>query len=85
MPVAPKGARHMERMQMDAVRHQPKAGQGAKLQRIAVSPTEAALMLGISRAKLYELIGSGQIKSVKLGSRRLIPVSAIESIFTEAA
>jgi excisionase family DNA binding protein len=53
--------------------------------RVAVSPAEAALMIGISRAKLYELLGSGQLRSIKVGSRRLIPMSAIESMFTEAA
>lgn len=70
---------------MDAARHQPKAGQGAKLQRIAVSPTEAALMLGISRSKVYELMDGGQLRNIKLGGRRLIPVSAINQLFTEAA
>ena len=36
-------------------------------------PTVAAQRLGISRAKLYELMASGQLASLKIGSRRLIP------------
>lgn len=47
--------------------------------RLAVSPSEAARMAGIGRTKLYELISSNEIASVKLGSRRLIRVSAIEA------
>lgn len=47
--------------------------------RLAVSPSEAARMAGIGRTKLYELIASNEIASVKLGSRRLIRVSAIEA------
>lgn len=33
--------------------------------------------LCVSRAKGYELIGSGRLRSVKIGRRRLIPESAI--------
>lgn len=33
--------------------------------------------LGISRAKLYKLLGSGELRSVKIGKRRLIPEQAI--------
>ena len=47
--------------------------------RLAASPSEAARMAGIGRTKLYELISSNEIASVKLGSRRLIRVSAIEA------
>lgn len=46
--------------------------------RLAVSPAEAARMLGIGRTHLYDLIGSGAIRSVRLGNRRLITVAAIE-------
>lgn len=48
-------------------------------QPLAVSPGEAAKMLGLGRTKLYELISSKEIASIKLGSRRLIQVSAIQA------
>ncbi len=32
---------------------------------------------GISRSKIYELLRSGELGSVKIGSRRLIPATAI--------
>lgn len=38
---------------------------------------EAAEALCISRDKLYELIRSDQIRSIKVGARRLVPVSAV--------
>ena len=39
---------------------------------------EAARALGIGRSLLYELIRSGRLRSFKVGSRRLIPASAID-------
>jgi excisionase family DNA binding protein len=33
---------------------------------------------GIGRSKLYELMSAGQIESVKIGTRRLIPEVALE-------
>jgi excisionase family DNA binding protein len=41
---------------------------------------EAACASGLSRTTLYELIGVGALRSVKIGRRRLIPVDAIEAL-----
>lgn len=38
---------------------------------------EAAEALRLSRSALYELIRSGQLRSVKAGRRRLVPVTAL--------
>jgi excisionase family DNA binding protein len=38
---------------------------------------EAAAALRLSRAVLYELIRSGQLRTVKQGRRRLVPLSAL--------
>jgi excisionase family DNA binding protein len=38
---------------------------------------EAAEALRLSRSALYELIGSGRLRTVKSGRRRLVPVSAL--------
>ena len=49
---------------------------------------EAARALGIGRSLTYDLIRSGRLRSFKLGSRRLIPASAIDeaiAMFTEEA
>lgn len=55
----------------------------APVQRVALSPNEAALALGISRAKLYEELASGRLRSVRSGKRRLIPVGALDEWLTD--
>jgi excisionase family DNA binding protein len=44
---------------------------------------EAVYLTGIGRSKFYELLDSGAIESVKVGSRRLVPHEALER-FTES-
>ena len=44
---------------------------------LAVSPNEAARLAGVGRTKLYEAIGSGALRSFKIGTRRLIMVEAL--------
>lgn len=46
--------------------------------RLAVSPAEAARMLGLGRTKFYELLADKQIASLKIGTRRLIRLSDLE-------
>ena len=43
-----------------------------------LTPAEAAMVVGIGRTKLYELMASGQICSVKIGSRRFVPVTKLD-------
>ena len=45
--------------------------------RLAVSPAEAARLVGIGRTKIYEAIGAGELKSLKIGSRRLVAIEAL--------
>lgn len=52
--------------------------------RLAVSPGEAARMSGVGRTTLYEAIGSGSLRSLKIGSRRLITVEALKEWLAEA-
>ena len=47
--------------------------------RLAVSPAEAARIAGIGRTKLYEAMASGALISFKFGSRRLIRIVEIEA------
>ncbi len=41
---------------------------------------EAGSALGVGRSTLYELIASGQLRTVKIGRRRLVPVSAVHEL-----
>lgn len=47
--------------------------------RLAVSPAEAARLAGLGRTKLYEAISSGALPSFRIGTRRLIRVSALDA------
>jgi len=50
------------------------------VERKTYSVDEAAQILGISRSLAYECIKTGEIPSVRFGSRIVIPTCAIESI-----
>lgn len=42
-------------------------------ERLLYRPDEAARVIGVSRSRLYELLASGEIRSVKIGrSRRVL-------------
>jgi excisionase family DNA binding protein len=47
-------------------------------ERLLYPVNEAAAKLGVGRSKLYELISTGALESVKLGKSRLVPAEAIE-------
>ncbi len=38
---------------------------------------ETGAALGVGRTKVYELIGAGELRTVKIGRRRLVPVSSV--------
>ena len=56
------------------------------VERLTYSVSEAAEAIGISRSKLYTLLGRGELQSVRVGRRTLIPVQAVlEFLGVEAA
>lgn len=44
---------------------------------IAVSPAQAAELLGVSRWHIYDLINTGQLASAKSGTRVLVDYQAL--------
>jgi excisionase family DNA binding protein len=48
-----------------------------------LTPTEAAQVLGIGRSKTYQLLQSGQLQSVYIGSCRRIPLQAVHNFLAE--
>jgi excisionase family DNA binding protein len=48
------------------------------VERLAYSPAEVAQALGCSRVHVHNLITRGELRSVKLGRRRLIPRQVVE-------
>ena len=47
------------------------------MNRLLLTPTDAADALGIGRSKLYELLRAGVIESVLIGTARRIPADAL--------
>jgi len=45
---------------------------------LLLRPAEAAEALGIGRSKLYELLASGQIGSIKVGRARRVLVTSLQ-------
>ncbi len=47
---------------------------------LLLNPTEAARALGIRRSKLYKLLQSGDLQSVRIGACRRIPADALSDL-----
>ncbi|MGO9268252.1 MAG: helix-turn-helix domain-containing protein [Candidatus Binataceae bacterium] len=56
----------------------------AELKPLFVNVPTAALLIGISRSKAYELAASGELPSTRFGASLRIPVAAIEQRVQEA-
>jgi excisionase family DNA binding protein len=50
--------------------------------RLLLRPEEGADAIGVSRARFYELMSAGRIKSIKIGRSRRIPLAELESWIT---
>jgi excisionase family DNA binding protein len=57
-----------------------------KMEPMFVRPAEAAAMLSMSRTRLYELLASGAIPSVRFDNGRTlrIPLAALKKIVSDA-
>ena len=47
------------------------------VERMLFRPAEAAQAIGVSRSRVYELINSGEIPSLKVGGVRRVPVDKL--------
>mgnify|MGYP001155198368 CR=1 FL=1 len=55
------------------------------MERLLLTAQEAAQSLGVSRTKIYDLMRSGRLRSVKIGGSRRIPVDALAELVDELA
>jgi len=53
--------------------------------KITVVVSEACLMLGIGRTKLYQMMGSGEVRAVRIGGRTLIDAASLRALVDDAA
>lgn len=49
---------------------------------ILLTPVEAAKALSVGRSKIYELMGCGALRSVRIGRSRRVSVAAIRDYLT---
>lgn len=49
---------------------------------VTVTIPDAAKAIGIGTTKLYELINAGQLRTVRLGRRVLVPTESIRKLVT---
>ena len=50
---------------------------------LLLKPEEAADALGIARTRVYQLMRVGELRSVKIGKLRRIPVAALQAYIEE--
>jgi excisionase family DNA binding protein len=53
------------------------------MDKLLLTPTEAANALGIGRSKVYELLKSGQLQSVHIGACRRVPADALTAFLEQ--
>jgi excisionase family DNA binding protein len=53
--------------------------------KLGYSVKEAALATSISRSTLYDLVAKGQIRSVSIGGRKVIPAAALHALINGEA
>jgi excisionase family DNA binding protein len=50
--------------------------------KLLLKPEDAADVLSIGRSKVYELIGTGELASVRIGASRRVPADALVEFVT---
>ena len=49
------------------------------MDKLLLTPTEAATVLGIGRTKVYELMAASALESVRIGACRRVPIRALHA------
>jgi excisionase family DNA binding protein len=66
---------------LDAIREAQPVAEGPER---LFSVAAAAAVTGLGRSSVYELIGRGELRTLKVGRRRLVPASAIAELAARA-
>lgn len=48
------------------------------MDRLLLRPVEAAEIIGIGRSRVYELLASGELPSIRIGTSVRVPVDALK-------
>jgi len=54
-------------------------GGGHQVNQLLLTPEDAAELLAVGRTKLYELLRTGELESVRIGAARRIPAAALNA------
>jgi excisionase family DNA binding protein len=54
----------------------------AKSKPLGVTVSRACALVGVGRTKMYELIASGRVKSVKIDARRVVEYASLEVLLS---
>jgi excisionase family DNA binding protein len=49
------------------------------MERLLLRPVEAAEAIGVGRSKVYELLASGELPSIRIGGSLRVPVDALRA------
>ncbi len=49
------------------------------MEKLLLTPEEAAEVIGVSRSKVYDLMRTQELESVRIGGSRRVPTAAIEA------
>lgn len=55
------------------------------MDKLLLTPEEAAEALSLGRTKVYQLIGEGRLRSVRIGKSRRVPASALAELVDHLA
>jgi excisionase family DNA binding protein len=58
---------------------------GREVPAVVYDVRETAAALRLSVAQVYELIRSGQLRTIKIGKRRLVPVASLQELIDRLA
>jgi excisionase family DNA binding protein len=59
------------------------AGAGGSTEPLAVGAAEAGRLIGVDRSTIYRLIERGEIRTCRLGGRRLIEVDELRRLLSD--
>lgn len=55
------------------------------MDKLLLTPEEAAEVLSLGRTKVYQLIGDGTLRSVRIGKCRRVPAAALADLVEQLA
>jgi len=53
------------------------------MDKLLLTPEEAANALGIGRSKIYQLLRDGKVRSLRIGTCRRIPAAALPELIAD--